>query len=122
MHNGYVNSALLPRSRFVERKYHMKSGVLKSVCVLAVVPVAVAISLSVEGVKVQPTSYDLGKAQYGQVLHNRFMIKNTSIFPVRIESAIPACECTRAKLTSKRIPLFGKAYMDVTFDTKGFHG
>ncbi|MCE5315408.1 MAG: DUF1573 domain-containing protein [Armatimonadota bacterium] len=100
----------------------MKSRVLKSVCVLAVVPIAVGISLCARGLTVQPTSCDLGKVRHGRVLHRKFTIKNPSIFPARIESAIPACECTHAKLTNKHIPPFGKVYMDVTFDTKGFRG
>lgn len=67
-------------------------------------------------------SFDFGKiSKYGTV-HHDFILKNTSEFPLQIDSVVASCGCTEPILPSNEIPANGDLTMDVGFSPFGGKG
>ena len=91
-------------------------------CVGCMAVIALVMTVRTGCVVAPENSCDFGTVRYGEVRRHRFILRNRSLLPAVIGSVTPACECTHAKVQGRRLPPFGTAFVDVTFNSTGFHG
>ncbi|MEZ4800130.1 MAG: DUF1573 domain-containing protein [Flavobacteriales bacterium] len=67
-------------------------------------------------------SFDFGKISKFGTVHHDFILKNTTAFPLQIDSVVASCGCTEPVLPDMIIPANGELTMDVGFSPFGGRG
>ncbi len=67
--------------------------------------------------RAEPPVVDFGTVEQGARVTRRFVVRNTSRSPVRIERLVPSCACTVAMPDGESIPPRGRMTLGVTLDT-----
>ncbi|HEX9188383.1 MAG TPA: DUF1573 domain-containing protein, partial [Vicinamibacteria bacterium] len=67
-------------------------------------------------IRVEPESFDFGKARPGKVLRKEFTIRNFGDAPLVIEGVRTTCGCTAALSDESRVPPGGATALRVSFD------
>lgn len=67
-------------------------------------------------------SYNFGELEHGDVVGHRFKVINQGQYPVVIQKVKKGCGCTDVVFPKKPIEAKDSAYIEVVFDTKGWHG
>jgi len=73
-------------------------------------------------IRVEPESFDFGKAQQGKTLRKEFTIRNFGDAALVIEGVSTTCGCTAAISAQSRVEPGGRTSLRVTFDTRTFSG
>jgi len=73
-------------------------------------------------IRVEPETFDFGKAQAGKSLRKDFTIRNFGDAELVIEGVSTTCGCTAALAAQSRIEPGGRTLLRVTFDTRTFSG
>lgn len=73
-------------------------------------------------IRVEPESFDFGKAQPGKTLRKEFTIRNFGDAALVIEGVSTTCGCTAAISAQSRVEPGGRTSLRVTFDTRTFSG
>jgi hypothetical protein len=67
-------------------------------------------------------SHNFGELEHGDVVGYRFKVINEGQYPVVIQKVKKGCGCTEAFFPEKPIDSNDSAYVEVVFDTNGWHG
>ena len=70
-------------------------------------------------VKISPDHYDFGRIIQGEKVSYTFQVENIGDKPLLINDAVGSCGCTASTYTEKPVPPGEKAYVEITFDSKG---
>jgi hypothetical protein len=73
-------------------------------------------------IRVEPESFDFGKALPGKTLRKEFTIRNFGDAELVIEGVSTTCGCTAALTAESRIKPGGTTALRVTFDTRNYSG
>lgn len=73
-------------------------------------------------IDVTPSSFDFGQVSYGQILTQRFEVKNSGEAALEIKRVSTSCGCTTAKISQEKIGPGEKAELSVTYDTGAMGG
>ena len=73
-------------------------------------------------IRVEPESFDFGKALPGKVLRKEFTIRNFGEAPLLIEGVSTTCGCTAALSDDTRVAPGGTTLLRVTFETRSYAG
>jgi hypothetical protein len=73
-------------------------------------------------IRVEPESFDFGKAQPGKTLRKEFTIRNFGDAALVIEGVSTTCGCTAAISAQSRVEPGGRTSLRVTFETRTFSG
>jgi hypothetical protein len=73
-------------------------------------------------IRVEPSSFDFGKAAQNKTLHKEFSIRNFGNADLVIESATTTCGCTAALLESKVVKPGGTTPLRVSLETRAYKG
>ena len=73
-------------------------------------------------IRVEPESFDFGKAQPGKTLRKDFTIRNFGDAELVIEGVSTTCGCTAALSAQSRVEPGGRTALRVTFETRTFSG
>jgi hypothetical protein len=73
-------------------------------------------------IRVEPESFDFGKAQQGKTLRKDFTIRNFGDAELVIEGVSTTCGCTAALAAQSRVEPGGRTVLRVTFDTRTYTG
>jgi hypothetical protein len=73
-------------------------------------------------IRVDPESFDFGKALPGKVLRKEFTVRNFGDAALVIEGVSTTCGCTAALTASNRVEPGGSTSLRVTFETRRFSG
>jgi hypothetical protein len=91
---------------------------------LAVLAVAVFAAVAVAGeqkapqLRVEPESFDFGRALPGKTLRKDFQIRNFGDAPLVIEGVSTTCGCTAALAAEQRVEPGGSTVLRVTLQTR----
>jgi len=67
-------------------------------------------------------SHNFGELKQGDVVGHRFAFVNKGQYPVVIQKVKHGCGCTDAMYSKKPLNANDTAFIEVIFDTKGWHG
>jgi hypothetical protein len=102
---------------------------MRRLFVLIAVAALVAASLgadekpaSAPRIRVEPESFDFGKAQQGKTLRKDFTIRNFGDAELVIEGVSTTCGCTAALAAHDHVEPGGRTVLRVTFETRTFSG
>jgi hypothetical protein len=73
-------------------------------------------------IRVEPESFDFGKALPGKTLRKDFTIRNFGEADLVIESVSTTCGCTAALSAQSRVAPGGRTALRVTFETRSYSG
>jgi hypothetical protein len=73
-------------------------------------------------IRVEPESFDFGKAQPGKTLRKDFTIRNFGDAELVIEGVSTTCGCTAALSEQSRVAPGGRTALRVTFETRSYSG
>ena len=73
-------------------------------------------------IRVEPESFDFGKALPGKTLRKDFTIRNFGEAELVIESISTTCGCTAALSAQRRVAPGGRTALRVTFETRSYSG
>ena len=73
-------------------------------------------------IRIEPESFDFGKALPGKVLRKEFTIRNFGDAPLAIEGVSTTCGCTAALTAESRVEPGGSTSLRVTFETRRYSG
>jgi len=73
-------------------------------------------------IRVEPESFDFGKAQPGKTLRKDFTIRNFGDAELVIEDVSTTCGCTAALSAQSRVEPGGRTALRVTFETRSYSG
>jgi hypothetical protein len=73
-------------------------------------------------IRVEPESFDFGKALPDKVLRREFSVRNFGDAPLVIEGVSTTCGCTAALTASSRVDPGGSTTLRVTFETRRYTG
>ncbi len=73
-------------------------------------------------IRVEPESFDFGKALPGKTLRKDFTIRNFGEADLVIESISTTCGCTAALSAQNRVAPGGRTALRVTFETRSYSG
>jgi len=73
-------------------------------------------------IRVEPESFDFGKAQPGKTLRKDFTIRNFGDAELVIEGVSTTCGCTAALSAQSRVEPGGRTALQVTFETRSYSG
>jgi len=73
-------------------------------------------------IRVEPESFDFGKAQPGKTLRKDFTIRNFGDAELVIEGVSTTCGCTAALSAQSRVEPGGRTALRVTFETRSYSG
>jgi hypothetical protein len=73
-------------------------------------------------IRVEPESFDFGKAQQGRTLRKDFTIRNFGDAVLVIEGVSTTCGCTAALAAQSRVEPGGRTVLRVTFETRTYSG
>ena len=73
-------------------------------------------------IRVEPESFDFGKALPDKVLRREFAVRNFGDAPLVIEGVSTTCGCTAALTASSRVDPGGSTTLRVTFETRRYSG
>ncbi len=73
-------------------------------------------------IRVEPESFDFGRAQPGKTLRKDFTIRNFGDAELAIEGVSTTCGCTAALAAKSRVEPGGRTALRVTFDTRSYSG
>jgi hypothetical protein len=65
---------------------------------------------------------DIGTIKHGEVIAYSFQFSNTGNKPLIIFNIIAGCGCTKTKVSNEILNPGDEAYLEVVFDSKGWHG
>jgi hypothetical protein len=73
-------------------------------------------------IRVEPPSFDFGKAAQNKTLKKEFSIRNFGREDLVIESVSTTCGCTAALMDSKVVKPGGTTPLRVSLETRAYHG
>jgi hypothetical protein len=73
-------------------------------------------------IRVEPESFDFGRALPGKTLRKEFTIRNFGGAELVIESISTSCGCTAALAADRRVKPGGSTPLRVTLETRAFSG
>jgi hypothetical protein len=73
-------------------------------------------------IRIEPESFDFGKARPGETLRKDFTIRNFGDAELVIENVSTTCGCTAALSVQSRVEPGGRTGLRVTFDTRNYSG
>jgi hypothetical protein len=73
-------------------------------------------------IRVEPESFDFGKAAQNKTLRKEFSIRNFGNEDLRIESVSTTCGCTAALMESKVVKPGGSTPLRVSLETRAYKG
>jgi hypothetical protein len=73
-------------------------------------------------IRVEPESFDFGKALPDKVLRREFTVRNFGDAPLVIEGVSTTCGCTAALPAKLRVEPGGSTSLRVTFETRRYSG
>ena len=73
-------------------------------------------------IRVEPETFDFGKALPGKVLRKEFAIRNFGEAPLVIEGVSTTCGCTAALAAETRVAPGGSTLLQVTLETRRYSG
>jgi hypothetical protein len=73
-------------------------------------------------IRVEPDSFDFGRALPGKTLRKEFTIRNFGDADLTIESVSTTCGCTAALAADRRVPPGGSTALRVTLETRTYSG
>jgi hypothetical protein len=73
-------------------------------------------------IRVEPESFDFGRALPGKTLRKEFTIRNFGGAELVIESTSTSCGCTAALAADNRVKPGGSTPLRVTLETRAFSG
>ena len=73
-------------------------------------------------IRVEPESFDFGKALPDKVLRREFTVRNFGDAPLVIEGVSTTCGCTAALAAKSRVEPGGSTSLRVTFETRRYSG
>jgi hypothetical protein len=73
-------------------------------------------------IRIEPESFDFGRAQPGKTLRKDFTIRNFGDAELFIENVSTTCGCTAALSVQRRVAPGGRTGLRVTFDTRSYSG
>jgi hypothetical protein len=73
-------------------------------------------------IRVEPESFDFGKALPGKTLRKEFTIRNFGDAELVIDGVSTTCGCTAALTADSRVKPGGTTALRVTFDTRSYSG
>ena len=73
-------------------------------------------------IRVEPESFDFGKALPGKVLRKEFTIRNFGDAPLAIAGVSTTCGCTAALAAASEVAPGGSTSLRVTFETRSYSG
>jgi hypothetical protein len=73
-------------------------------------------------IRVDPESFDFGKALPNRVLRREFAIRNFGDAPLVIEGVSTTCGCTAALTAARRVEPGGSTSLRVTLETRRYSG
>jgi hypothetical protein len=73
-------------------------------------------------IRVEPESFDFGRALPGKTLRKDFTIRNFGEAELVIESLSTTCGCTAALSAQRRVAPGGRTALRVTFETRNYSG
>jgi hypothetical protein len=73
-------------------------------------------------IRVEPESFDFGKALPGKTLRKDFTISNFGDLELVIEGVSTTCGCTAALSAQSRVAPGGRTALRVTFETRSYSG
>lgn len=73
-------------------------------------------------IRMEPESFDFGKAQQGKTLRKDFTIRNFGDAELVIEGVSTTCGCTAALAAQDHVEPGGRTVLRVTFETRTFSG
>jgi len=73
-------------------------------------------------IRVEPESFDFGRAQPGKTLRKDFTIRNFGDAALVIEGVSTTCGCTAALAAQSRVEPGGRSALRVTFETRRYSG
>jgi hypothetical protein len=73
-------------------------------------------------IRVEPESFDFGKALPGKTLRKDFTIRNFGDVELVIEGVSTTCGCTAALSAQGRVAPGGRTALRVTFETRNYSG
>jgi len=97
-------------------------AIVATVAVLAMAADAQEKTPSGPRIRVEPESFDFGKALPGKVLRKEFTIRNFGDAPLAIEGVSTTCGCTAALTAESRVEPGGSTSLRVTFETRSYSG
>jgi len=80
------------------------------------------ISAGVPKIEFNEIEFDFGKITSGEKVTHRFKYKNTGNGKLKITETVAGCGCSSVKIDKNPINADQTSYIEVTFDSKGFHG
>jgi hypothetical protein len=73
-------------------------------------------------IRVEPESFDFGRALPGKVLRKEFTVRNFGDAPLVLERVSTTCGCTAALSAEDRVAPGGATLLRVTFETRSYAG
>lgn len=73
-------------------------------------------------ISANPTSFDFGEVEYGQILEHAFSIKNLGKEVLEIKKIATSCACTTAEINKEKINPNEEAELLVRYDTEAMSG
>jgi hypothetical protein len=73
-------------------------------------------------IRIEPESFDFGRAQPGKTLRKDFTIRNFGNAELVIENVSTTCGCAAALSARSRVEPGGRSGLRVTFDTRSYSG
>ena len=73
-------------------------------------------------IRVEPESFDFGRALPGKTLRKEFTIRNFGVAELVIEGVSTTCGCTAALAADSRVEPGGSTPLRVTLETRAFSG
>jgi hypothetical protein len=73
-------------------------------------------------IRVEPESFDFGKALPGKVLRKEFALRNFGDAPLLIEGVSTTCGCTAALADERQLPPGGSTALRVSLETRKYSG
>jgi len=73
-------------------------------------------------IKFNETEFDFGEIIIGEKVNHRFKYKNIGKGELKITETIADCGCSSVKIKKKMIKANEESYIEITFDSRGFHG
>lgn len=89
---------------------------------LALVPLAGAEEAKAPQIRVEPESFDFGKALPGKTLSKEFVIRNFGDAELVIENVSTTCGCTAAITAESRVKPGGSTQLRVSLETRSYSG
>lgn len=68
------------------------------------------------------TEFDFGEIIYGEKVSYQFKFKNIGKGKLKITETIAECGCSTVRIDKNNITANQASYIEITFDSKGFHG